>query len=282
MKQVTVLFCDIVNFTGMTERLGAEAMRDLVSSFLKESLAEVHRYGGTAPQFTGHAFMALFGVPLAYEDHARRCLLAALAIQRTLGGDASNGGRLDLSVRLGIHTGPVVFGPLGEKLPMDFTAIGDTANVAARLQQAAELGTILLSEATRRLAQGFARLEPVGPLALKGKDEPIAAYRLLGVSHRRSGLRESGSGHLTTFVDRYSELAILSSFLRQVENGRSQTIGVVGEPGIGKSRLLAEFRQQLARGRVTWVECRCVSYVTAIPLLAPPRPAAQQLRDCRD
>jgi class 3 adenylate cyclase len=265
MKQVTVLFCDIVNSTAMTERLGAEAMRDLVSSFLKESLAEVHRYGGTAPQFTGDGFMALFGAPVAFEDHVRRCLLAALAIQRALGADASEGGRLDLPVRFGIHTGPVVFGPLGENLPVDFTAIGDTANVAARLQQAAEPGTILLSEATRRLAQGFARLELVGPLALKGKDEPIAAYRLLGVSHRRSGLRESGSGHLTTFVDRYSELAILNSFLRQVENGRSQTIGVVGEPGIGKSRLLAEFRQQLARGRVTWVEGRCVSYGTAIP-----------------
>jgi class 3 adenylate cyclase/tetratricopeptide (TPR) repeat protein len=265
MKQVTVLFCDIVNSTAMTERLGAEAMRDLVSSFLKESLAEVHRYGGTAPQFTGDGFMALFGAPVAFEDHVRRCLLAALAIQRALGADASKGGRLDLPVRFGIHTGPVVFGPLGERLPMDFTAIGDTANVAARLQQAAEPGTILLSEATRRLAQGFARLEPIGPLTLKGKDEPIVAYRLLGVSHRRSGLRESGSGNLTTFVDRYSELAILNSFLRQVENGRSQTIGVVGEPGIGKSRLLAEFRQQLARGRVTWVEGRCVSYGTAIP-----------------
>jgi tetratricopeptide (TPR) repeat protein len=99
---------------------------------------------------------------------------------------------------------------------------------------------------------------------LKGKDEPVVAYRLLGVSHRRSGLRESGSGHLTTFVDRYSELTILNSFLRQIEDGRSQTIGIVGEPGIGKSRLLAEFRQQLARGRVTWVEGRCVSYGTAI------------------
>ena len=265
MKQVTVLFCDIVNSTPMTERLGAEAMRDLVSSFLKESLAEVHRYGGTAPQFTGDGFMALFGAPVAFEDHVRRCLLAALAIQRALGADASEGGRLDLPVRFGIHTGPVVFGPLGERLPIDFTAIGDTANVAARLQQAAEPGTILLSEATRRLAQGFARLEPIGPLTLKGKDEPIVAYRLFGVSHRRSGLRESGSGHLTTFVDRYSELAILNSFLRQVESGRSQTIGIVGEPGIGKSRLLAELGQQLARGRVTWVEGRCVSYGIAIP-----------------
>jgi class 3 adenylate cyclase/tetratricopeptide (TPR) repeat protein len=265
MKQVSVLFCDIVNSTAMTERLGAEAMRDLVSSFLKESLAEVHRYGGTAPQFTGDGFMALFGAPLAYEDHVRRCLLAALAIQRTLGGDASGREQLELPVRIGIHTGPVVFGPLGEKLPMGSTAIGDAANVAARLQEAAEPGTILLSEATRRLARGFARLESVGPLVLKGKDDPVVAYRLLRVSHRRSGLRETGSDHPTTFVDRHSELAILNNFLRQVEGGRSQAVGVVGEPGIGKSRLLVEFHQQLAPGRVTWVEGRCVSYGTAIP-----------------
>jgi class 3 adenylate cyclase/tetratricopeptide (TPR) repeat protein len=264
MKQVSVLFCDIVNSTAMAERVGPEAMRDLIGSFLDASLAEVRRYGGAISQFTGDGFMALFGAPLAYEDHVRRCLFAALAIQQTLG--ASEGGQLDvLPVRFGIHSGPVVFGPLVEELPGHVTAIGDTTNVAARLQQAAESGTILLSEATRRLAHSFSRVEPIGPLILKGKDEPIMAYRLLGVSHQRSGLRETGSGHLTTFVDRYSELGILHSSLRQVENGRSLTIGVVGEPGIGKSRLLAEFHQQLDGGRVNWVEGRCVSYGTAIP-----------------
>src|SRR5437764_6770091 len=123
MKQVTVLFCDIVGSTPLTERLGAEAMRDLVSSFLATSLAAVHRYGGTAPQFTGDGFMALFGAPLTQEDHVQRALLAALGIQRAL----------DLPVRIGIHTGSVVFGPLGDRVPVDATAIGDTANVAARL-----------------------------------------------------------------------------------------------------------------------------------------------------
>jgi class 3 adenylate cyclase len=199
MKQVTVLFCDIVGSTQMTERLGPEAMRDLVNSFLEESLAEVHRYGGTAPQFTGDGFMALFGAPVTQEDHVRRALLAAIAIQRAL-GDQPNGGEAaaaEVRVRMGIHSGPVVFGPIGGGLRMAQTAIGDTANVAARLQEAAEPGTILLSETTRRLARGFARLESVGPLALKGKEEPIVAYRLLGVSHRRSGLREAGSDHTT-------------------------------------------------------------------------------------
>ena len=266
MKQVTVLFCDIVGSTPMTERLGPEAMRDLVSSFLEKSLAEVHRYGGTAPQFTGDGFMALFGAPVTQEDHVRRALLAAVAIQRALSGrPVAEADAMDVTVHMGLHTGLVVFGSVSADLRMDATAIGDTANIAARLQQAAEPGTILLSETTGRLAQGFARLESVGPHTRKGKAEPIVAYRLLGVSHRRSGLREAGSDHPTTFVDRHSELAILSNFLRQVESGRSQAVGIVGEPGIGKSRLLVEFRQQLAPGRVTWVEGRCVSYGTAIP-----------------
>src|SRR5262249_11334831 len=159
----------------------------------------------------------------------------------------------------------VVFGPVSDDLQMDYTAIGDTANVAARLQEAAEPGTILVSEVTHRLARGFAQLESVGPLMLKGKEEPVGAYRLIWDSHRGSRLREVGSDHTTTFVDRYSELAILNNFLQQVESSRSQAVGIVGEPGIGKSRLLVEFRQQVAPERVTWVEGRCVSYGTVIP-----------------
>src|SRR5262249_19759411 len=140
MKQVTVLFCDIVGSTPLTERLGAEAMRELIVSFLERSLDEVRRYGGTAPQFTGDGFMALFGAPVTQEDHVRRALLAAIGIQQVLarGADA-------LPVRMGIHTGPVVFGPISGSLRMDATAIGDTANIAARLQEAAKPGAILLS-----------------------------------------------------------------------------------------------------------------------------------------
>ena len=269
MKQVTVLFCDIVNSTPLTERLGAEGMRDLVHGFLESSLAEVRRYGGTAPQFTGDGFMALFGAPLTHEDHVRRALLAALAIQRALheGGATTDPERSELTVRIGIHTGPAVFGPVSDNLAMDYTVIGDTANVAARLQQAAEPGTILVSQAIYHLVQGYARVEPVGPLILKGKAEPIPAYRLLGVSHRRSGLREAPSSRTAVFVDRESELAILNNFLRQVENGHGQAVGLVGEPGIGKSRVLAEFRRQVTDGRVTWIEGRCLSYGTAIPYL---------------
>jgi class 3 adenylate cyclase len=232
MKQVTVLFCDIVNSTPLTERLGPEAMRDLVQAFLEASLAEVRRYGGTAPQFTGDGFMAVFGAPVTEEDHVRRALLAALAVQRVLAGGSKTADRetLDLPVRIGIHTGPVVFGPVADKLPMDYTVIGDTANVAARLQEAAAPGTILISEATRALSHGYTRVEPVGPLTLKGKAEPFAGYRLLEVSHRRSGLRESSSPRTASFVNRESELTILNNILRQVENGRGQAVGLSASP----------------------------------------------------
>jgi tetratricopeptide (TPR) repeat protein len=174
---------------------------------------------------------------------------------------------LDLPVRIGIHTGAVVFGPVSDAMPMDHTVIGDTANVAARLQQAAEPATILLSEATYQLAQSFARVEPVGPLILKGKADPISAFRLLGVSQTRAAQRASTAARTTAFVDRHDDLAILNNFFKQVESGRRQAVGLVGEPGIGKSRLLAEFRQQLGPGRVTWLEGRCLSYGTAIPYL---------------
>ena len=269
MKQVTVLFCDIVGSTPLSEQLGSEAMRDLVSSFLETSLAELHRFGGTVPQFAGDGFMALFGAPAAQEDHVQRALLAALAIQRALSGPTveGDGEKLNLPVRMGIHTGSVVFGPLTGNLPMDPTAIGDTANLAARLQQAAEPATILLSEATYQLAQSYARVEPVGPLMLKGKADPIPAYRLLAISQARAALRASTATRATTFVDRHSDLAILNNFLLQVEGGRRQAVGIVGEPGIGKSRLLNEFRQQLGDGRVTWLEGRCVSYGTGMPCL---------------
>ena len=269
MKQVTVLFCDIVNSTPLTERLGAEAMRELVSAFLEASLTEVRRYGGTAPQFTGDGFMALFGAPLTHEDHVRRALFAALGIQRAVlePGETADHERSELAVRIGIHCGPVVFGPIAEKLPMEYTVIGDTANVAARLEQAAEPGTILVSEEIRLSAEGYAQLAAVGPLILKGKAEPIPAYRLLGVSHRRAGLREVPPVRSAAFVNRESELAILNNFLRQVENGHGQVVGLVGEPGIGKSRVLAEFRRQVADERANWVEGRCLSYGTAIPYL---------------
>jgi class 3 adenylate cyclase len=266
MKQLTVLFCDIVGSTPLAERLGAEGMRDVVDRFLEISIAEIRRYGGTVPEFTGYGFMAVFGAPRAYEDHVRRALLAALGIRRALSGEtetASEAG-FALPVRIGIHTGPAVFGPVGGDFGME-TVIGDTANVAARMQQAADPGVILLSEATWLSAQGYARTEPVEPIVVKGKTELIPGYRLIGVSRSRAVRDGPRPGHATSFVNRTEELAALVRFAEEAETGDGRVVGIVGEPGIGKSRLVDEMRQRLAHRHVNWVEAHCHSYGTMIP-----------------
>lgn len=267
LKQVSVLFCDMVDSTAVAERLGAEAMHELIRWFIDTALEEVHRYGGTAPQFTGDGFMALFGVPVAHEDHVRRALLAAVAIRDAMSGAGAEAAKRELhalQVRMGIHTGLVVFGSVGGHLRMDPTVIGDAANIAARLQRAADPGTILISDEMRLLARGYVHFEPVGPLTLKGKGEPIMSYRLIGVSHHF--IPESGEVWSRPFVNRTSDMALLSDLVSPVEAGQGQAFGVVGEPGIGKSRLVAEFRSRVGKA-MTWAEGRCLSYGTTIPYL---------------
>ena len=156
-KQITALFCDIVNSVSITERLGSEGFVTLLNQFLQLALGEVERYSGTIDNFRGDGFLALFGAPIAHEDHARRAVLAALGIRRCLDEQGTRLGEqhgVDLAVRMGINTGPVVVGNIGANLAMDYTAIGDTTNVAARLQQLAEPNTILISEATARHVTG--------------------------------------------------------------------------------------------------------------------------------
>ena len=267
LKRVTVLFCDIVESTPLTERLGAEQMHELICWFLDAALAEVHRYEGSTPQFTGDGFLALFGAPITHEDHVRRALLAAVAIRDAVSSNKSEIAtrhRFDLKIRIGIHTGLVVFGAVAGNLRMDPTAIGDAANVAARLQAEAEPGTILISEETQRLAQGYARVEPVGLLTLKGKGEPIPGYRLLGVSHRAAPTEVPSASR--PFVDRTSEMGLLTNLVRPAEEGRGRIVGIVGEPGIGKSRLVDEFRRCVGDA-IAWVEGRCLSYGTMAPYL---------------
>ncbi|HEU5321736.1 MAG TPA: adenylate/guanylate cyclase domain-containing protein, partial [Methylomirabilota bacterium] len=176
-KQVTVLFCDLVGSTPLAERLGPERMHVLLNGFFELALAAVHRFEGTINQFLGDGFMALFGAPLAHEDDGRRGVQAAVAIRRALrdrGSWAGLGPGGELAVRMGLNTGLVVVGAIGDNLRMDYTAVGDTTNVAARLQQAAEPGHILVSEATARLVRGDVRLLPAGALAVKGKSEPVS------------------------------------------------------------------------------------------------------------
>ncbi len=268
-KHVTVLFCDVANSTSLAHVLGPETMHTVLNGFFELALAEVHRYEGTINQFLGDGFMALFGAPVAHEDHARRAVLAALGIQRSLRERQADAGppERQLAVRMGLNTGPVVVGKIGDNLRMDYTAVGDTTNLAARLQQQAEPGTILVSEVTSRLVKGHVRTEALPPIRVKSVAEPIVAYRIVGLDPRRSALESRDERALTEFVGRERELAALRDALAEAESGRGQVVGVVGEPGVGKSRLLYEFRRQIADRRITYLEGRCLSYGKSTPYL---------------
>ena len=267
-KPVTVLFCDLVNSTALAERLGPDRMHALLSRFFETALAEVHRYEGTVNQFLGDGFMALFGAPLAHEDHARRAVLAALDIRRAVDAQPitlDSGEAVRLVLRMGLHTGFVVVGAIGDNLRMDYTAVGDTTHLAARLQQAAEPGRTLLSDATARLVEGYVTLAPRGPMAIRGRTEPLVVHELTGRGSRRSALDVAGGRSLSRFVGREREMAVLLELLEQVRGGRGQVVGVVGEPGTGKSRLALELRRAPAAQEVSILEGRCLSYGAAIP-----------------
>jgi class 3 adenylate cyclase/tetratricopeptide (TPR) repeat protein len=263
---VTVLFCDIVGSTALTERLGPEDMQRLLSRFFELSVAEVERYGGTVNKFLGDGFMALVGVPAAHEDHARRAVLAALAIHERLqeGEEAEDVSALRL--RMGLNTGRTLVGSLGAGRSLDYTVVGDTANVAARLQQLAEPGTIVVSEATARLVAGYVRLKSIGSVQVRGRTEPVTTFQVTGVVRRSP----SDPGHqpaLTHFVGRSRHLASLRDLFDEACEGQGQVVGVVGEPGIGKTRLVTEFRRSLTHARATLLEGRCLSYASATPYL---------------
>jgi class 3 adenylate cyclase len=267
-KQVTVLFIDIANSTPLAEQLGPEAMHTLLNQFFALLLEEVHCFEGTANQFLGDGAMCLFGAPIAHEDHARRAVLAALGIQRRVQAwrpEMAKQYEVDFAVRMGLNSGLVVVGSIGDNLRMDYSAIGDTTNVSARLQAIAAPGTILVTDATARLVQGTIRLEPLPPVTVKGKEEPVGVFNVIGPLPQRSPISSRGDRTLSTFVGRERELATLDELLIQVENGQGQVVGIVAEAGQGKSRLLYEFRERLEGKPVTYLDGRCLSYGQASP-----------------
>ena len=269
-KQVTVLFCDIVDSSRLAERLDPEAMHEVMDRALRLMAEAVHRYEGTVNQFLGDGLMALFGAPVALEDHAFRGVQTALAIRETLSGYSEQLKRdrgVELQLRLGLNTGLVVVGRIGDDLRMDYTAVGDTTHLASRVQALAEPGTILITEATHRLVEGYVQTESLGPVPVKGRSERVRVYRVIGRSRGRTRLEVSVERGLTELVGRERELAVLHECLARVRAGRGQVVGLVGEPGVGKSRLLYEFRQSLESERVTWLEGHCVAYGQATPYL---------------
>ena len=269
-RTVTVLFTDAAGFTPISERLDEEEVYRLMQGCLQRMMDAVHHFEGTVVQFRGDGVMALFGAPIAHEDSAGRAVAAGLEMQRTLGqyGDELKKRlQIDCRFRVGLNTGPVVVGSISEKLEMDFTALGDTVNLAARMEQSAELGTVYLTANTYRAVADYFDCESVGDLQVKGKRDAVAAYRAVGAKEVRTRLEAAAARGLSPFVGRDQEMATLEGYLKRASDGRGQVVFVAGEAGIGKSRLLLEFRRRAETMGVAWIEGQCVSYGRNIPYL---------------
>jgi class 3 adenylate cyclase/tetratricopeptide (TPR) repeat protein len=276
---VTVLFADLAGFSALAERRDPEDVHAIVDRCFEVIATEVHRFEGTINQYTGDGVMALFGAPIAHEDAPRRAAHAALAIQRAV-RDLSRelAPRLErgLEMRIGLNTGPVVVGKIGDDLRMDYTAVGDTTNVAARLQQNARPGSVLVGGPTQRLIAGYFETLDLGELSVKGH-APVHAFEVLRARGRKARLDVERERGLTTLVGRDREVATLMEVFSRARDGQGQIVFVAGEAGIGKSRLLLEFRRRLgAAGEpTTWLEGRCISFGQSSPLL----PVVDQLRE---
>jgi class 3 adenylate cyclase/tetratricopeptide (TPR) repeat protein len=270
-KQVTVLFADVAGFTTLAEQLDPEVVHEIINRCFEGITAEVHRFEGTINQYTGDGVMALFGAPLAHEDSPRRAVHAALGIQRAVGDiaqalQAERG--LSLQMRIGINTGLVVVGKIGDDLRMDYTAVGDTTNLAARLQQMAQPGSVVISAATHQHVAGFFEMRDLGEVPVKGR-APVQAFEVLRPRSRRTRFDIAVERGLTPLVGRERELAALREWFREVKAGRGQVVGIAGDAGLGKSRLVLEFRRALAQAgeAVTWLEGHCISFGQASPFL---------------
>ncbi len=272
-KQVTVLFCDIADSTPMAERLGAERMHAVLNAFFEMALTQVHRFEGTLNQFLGDGFMALFGAPITHEDHARRAVLAAIAIRDEVAARwAENGLPEGFQIRLGLNTGLVVLGKIGDNLRMEYTAIGDTTNVAARLQGQAERGEVVCSESVARTVETFIECKPLGLRALKGKVEPMQVFQVLRPWTRAHQSAEA----MTPLLGRHAEMMNVRSAIDAVHAGTGGILAIVGEAGLGKSRLLGEARRYSREQDVRWVEGTSLSFGSTLSYW----PFREVLRQC--
>ncbi len=267
-KLVTVLFCDLVGSTAIAERLDPEEYRDLLDQYLELAFHEIYRFDGIVNQLAGDGMMSLFGAPVAHEDAPYRAVRAALEIRSALDGfnqTIRERRGFELRARIGINTGPVVVGTVGNDLKMDYTAIGDTTNLAARLQSLAEPGTILMSESTQRMVRGFFEVDALGPLTVKGKSEPVTAYRVLGTSAITNSLEAAEARGLTPLVGRAEEVAQLVTAFERVRANHPQVVTISADTGSGKSRLLYEFRIRIEHESVLFLEGRCSSLTQQVP-----------------
>jgi class 3 adenylate cyclase/tetratricopeptide (TPR) repeat protein len=262
-KLVTVLFADVANYTAMSEKLDPEEIHQIMDGCFKILMDEIHKYEGTINQFTGDGIMAIFGAPVSHEDHGKRACYAALRIQDAIGDygvKVKKDCGIEFRMRIGINSGPVIVGSIGDDLRMDYTAVGDTTNLASRMESEALPGSILVSKNTHKIAGDFFEFEPIGKVEVKGKREPQAAYELIKTGVVETRIEASVAKGLTKFVGRRNSMAALKEPYESVLAGSGQVVGIVGEAGVGKSRLLYEFINQLSIDDVTCLDGRCLHY----------------------
>src|SRR5919204_1108119 len=240
-KQVTVLFADVMGSMEMAERSDPEEWRRIMDRFFAILCEGVHRFEGTVDKFTGDGIMALFGAPIAHEDHARRACFAALHLIDELAEYAAELRRtqgLNFSVRMGLNSGEVVVGAIGEDLGMEYTAVGHTVGLAQRMEQLAEPGKAFLTKYTAGLVQGYVALRALGQFEVKGVSDPLHVYELTGIGPARGRLDISRARGFSRFVGRDDEMRVLESAREHALAGEAQVIGIVGEAGGGKRRFL--------------------------------------------
>ena len=262
-KQVTVLFADVVRSMDIAAAVGAERLREIMTNLVNHATAVVQRYGGTVDKFTGDGIMAVFGAPVALEDHALRACMAALDIQQQTGQlatevEARDG--VDLQLRVGLNSGQVIAGEIGSGA-LGYTAVGEQVGMAQRMESVAPPGAVMLSESTARLVEGAATLGEVERVRIKGTDQLVSALRLLGVpeGHRAVGRAES------TLVGRGWEMSAVEGLLERAIEGHGAVVAVVGSPGIGKSRLVREVAALAAARGVEVFTAFCESHTSDIP-----------------
>jgi class 3 adenylate cyclase/tetratricopeptide (TPR) repeat protein len=267
---VTVLFADVKGSMDLAEQVDPEEWHKIMDRFFAILSEGVHRFEGTINQFTGDGIMALFGAPIAHEDHAQRACYAALHLQQELRryADEMRVERgLNFSVRMGLNSGEVVVGKIGDDLRMDYTAQGHTVGLAARMEQIAEAGKALLTGHTAKLVSGYFQLRDLGETRIKGLSDPLHVFELEDVGRVRTRLDVSRARGFTKFVGRQSEMAALEAALGQAIAGNAQVVGVVAEPGTGKSRLCYEFVERCRARGVTAYEARGLSHAKRVPFL---------------
>ena len=259
-KQVTVMFCDMKGFTPMVERLGPEKAYAIMDQVYEILIHKVHDFDGTVNEMTGDGIMALFGAPIALEDAPQRALRSALSIHNEIAEfNDQNRGNNPIKMRIGVHTGPVVVGTLGNNLRVEFKAVGDTVNLASRMEGLAEPGTTCVTEEMFRPTKGLFHFESLGLRAVKGKEDPVPVYRLM--SAKTDDFRPRlGAGRMiySEIVGRDKDLDKLELQVMKVVNGEGSIVNITGEAGIGKSRLIAELKDRDVIKKVVLLEGRAI------------------------